>query len=189
MDWNFAIDGIQYAGFFDGLAETLGSAISGAASGGVFGIVGSALGLVGKYFQEKQRQSWEREKWNHEEKLIELNMKAGAAETENEVRLATTEGSWSGLGESIRAESKVTDVHKWVNDIRALFRPAVTIVMWVVATIFFFQIIKGNVDFLDPNDQIELVRYMTFTTFFCASAALLWWFGDRAFTPPGMKNR
>ena len=54
-----------------------GNIISGAAavgSGGILGVVGSVFGVVGKYFQEKQRQSFEIQKWDHETKLIELQM-------------------------------------------------------------------------------------------------------------------
>ena len=41
---------------------------------------------------------------------------------------------------------------------------------------------------LTPQDMAALIRYMVFSVFFCASTPTVWWFGDRALTPPSMKN-
>ena len=35
----------------------------------------------------------------------------------------------------------------------------------------------------------DLLRYMIYSLFFATTTAITWWFGDRAFAPPGMKNR
>ena len=97
-------------------ADLIAGAVS-VGSGGLFGLLGSAVGVVAKYFQEKQRQTWEREKWSHETELLRLNMEARAQETEQELAIVSQEGSWGGLSESIRAEKSVKNVHTWVNDI------------------------------------------------------------------------
>ena len=59
-----------------------------AATGGLFGIVGTALGRVASYFERKQTFLQEQQRWAHEYKLHELNMQARAQETEMELALA-----------------------------------------------------------------------------------------------------
>ena len=74
-----------------------------AATGGLFGIVGTALGRVASYFERKQTFLQEQQRWAHEYKLHELNMQARAQETEMELALAAQAGSWAGLEASIKA--------------------------------------------------------------------------------------
>jgi hypothetical protein len=40
-----------------------------------------------------------------------------------------------------------------------------------------------------PEQAKELLVYDVKSLVFSASTAVVWWFGDRAFAPPGMKNR
>lgn len=170
-----------------------GSIIGGAlsvGSGGIFGLVGSAIGVAAKYFQEKQQQAWEKEKWTHETELLKLNMQARAQETEQELAIVSQEGSWQGLSESIKADRAIKNVHVWVNDARALFRLTLTILLWGLAAYIFYKICGNDLrQWIDKVSAAELIRYMVYTVFFCASSATMWWFGDRALTPPGMKNK
>ena len=105
-------------------------------------------------------------------------MEARAQETEQELAIVSQEGSWGGLSESIKAERSVKNVHTWVNDIRGLFRPFLTVLLWVLAGLVFYQVIKGFlVDWIGKTDTLELIRYMVYSVFFCASSATMWWFG------------
>ena len=162
------------------------------ASGGLFGLIGSIIGVGAKYFQEKQRQAWEEKKWAQEQAMFELNMQAKAAETEQELAIVSQEGSWRGLEASHEAAASVKNVHTFVNDIRALFRPALTIMLWVISAWIFSKIVSGSVDawLTGKSPQIvSLVEYMVFSTYFATGTATVWWFGDRALTPASMKNR
>ena len=171
MEWSGVIDG-------------LGAALS-VSSGGLFGLIGSAVGVVAKYFQERQRQKWEKEKWAHEKDLLKLQMERGDRETENELAIVEANGSWGGLRDSIQAAGKITDVHRWVNDIRALFRLILTLVLWGIATWMFCQVVDGKLQVWFSEMEIkDIVRYMVYSTFFMAGTAAGWWFGDRALTPP-----
>lgn len=171
------------------LGSLLGGAVS-VASGGIFGVLGSVIGVGAKWLQERQRQKWEEKKWSHEIALQELNMQARAQETEQELAIVSQEGSWQGLSESVRADAAVQNTHKWVNDVRALFRLILTAGLWILAAVVFYKIVGGSLtEWIDRQTSTELVRYMVYTVFFCASSATMWWFGDRALTPPGMKNR
>ena len=169
---------------------TILGGVASVASGGIFGVIGSIIGVGAKYLQERQRQKWEEKKWSHEVELQKLNMQARAEETEQELAIVSQQGSWAGLSESIRADASVQNTHVWVNDARALFRLVLTTLLWVLAAIVFFKVIGGTLkDWIDKQATADLVKYMVYTVFFCASSATMWWFGDRALTPPGMKNR
>lgn len=171
--------------------EELISGLLNVGTGGLLGLAGSVLGLFAKFWQEKQRQAWETKKWAHESELFELQMKQSAQETEQELAIVSSQGSWAGLSESIQAAGAIQNVHKWVNDARALFRLALTILLWVLAGLVFYKIMNGDlIGLFKSQEQLkELMTYMVHTVFFCASAATMWWFGDRALSPPGGKNR
>ena len=160
-------------------------------TGGLVGLAGSFLGFVAKFFVEKQRQAWEIKKWGHETDLLKLQMEQSQQESEQELAIVSQQGSWAGLSESIQAESKIQNVHKWVNDARALFRLILTVLLWGLSGLVFFKIMNGDlIGVFNSIDQLkELMEYMVHTVFFCSSAATMWWFGDRALSPPGKKDR
>jgi hypothetical protein len=112
------------------------------------------------------------------------------AETEQELAIVSQRGAWEGLNESQRSERSIKNVHLWVNDVRALFRPALTLLLWVLAAWIFWLVIGGAlIEWLKEVDIKDILRYMIFSVFFSASTATVWWFGDRALSPPGQKNR
>lgn len=57
------------------MADVIGLAAS-AAGGGLFGMLGTAIGRVAGYFERRQEQTQERARWGHEVQLLELQMKA-----------------------------------------------------------------------------------------------------------------
>jgi len=177
------------------LTDLLGIGAS-VASGGIFGLFGSIVGVVGKYFQERQRQAWEEKKMGHELKLLGMQMSAQVAENEQELAIVTQEGSWTGLRESLAASRSVSTTHKWVNDARSLFRLVLTTGLIAVVVIFFAAILSAmeNMDsnllqFFTQSELAEMVRYIVYSMVFSAATATVWWFGDRALTPPNMKAR
>ncbi len=169
--------------------EILGMGAS-VASGGIFGVIGSVIGTAGKYFQERQKQSFKEKEWEYETKMLKLQMDAKAQETEQEIALVAQEGSWSGLRASHEAAAKIGPTHKWVNDVKSLFRPFLTISLWIISGWIFWQIGKGGLnEWFAEGESDELIKYMVYTVFFSASTATMWWFGDRALAPPHLKHR
>ena len=136
-----------------------------AAAGGIFGIVGTALGRVAGYFERKQQNTQERARWGHEYKLHELNMAARHQETELELALTAQQGSWAGLEASIEAEAALGKASQWVVNILRLVRPLITLSLWCITVIIFLK--------TEDDAIIE-------AAVFAATAATLWWFGDRA---------
>ena len=176
------------------IGNLLGAGAS-AMSGGIFGLAGSLIGGVFKYFQAKQAQQFKKEEWDHESNLLKLNMEAMQKQTENELALASQVGSFRGLDSSIRADSKVGESYKWVNAIRSLFRPLLTTGLVVIAYLIFKDLMAGletegqSVLALGKEKSRSILEYVVYSLVFSASTAVVWWFGDRAFAPPGMKNR
>jgi len=140
-----------------------------AAAGGVFGIVGTALGRVAGFFERKQTFKHERERWQHEYKLHELQMMADVQETEMEIALTAQRGSWQGLEASIKADAAIGQASKWVINVLRLVRPTLTLLLWLITGWIFAETQNGSI---------------AEAAVFAATAATLWWFGDRAPKPP-----
>lgn len=149
------------------MSDILGVAAS-AAGGGFVGILGPVLGRVAAFFERRESHKHERDKWEHEVKLIELQQAARQAETEHEIHLAETAGSWQGLSASLAAEAAIAPSYPWVNAVRALTRPVLTALLWIIVALVFFNVAQ--------SEQARIVE----TAVFAATAATLWWFGDRS---------
>ena len=139
-----------------------------AAGGGLFGLLGTAFGRVAGFLEKRQTIVHEERRWAHETTLLELQREAAAQETEAALAIARTEGSWAGLQASVAAEAAIGDSYKWVNAARALTRPLLTLLLWSIASAFWF-----SADLAERHSLIETVT-------FAATAATLWWFGDRS---------
>ena len=145
-----------------------------AAGGGVFGVIGTLLGRVAGYFETKQQQAFERDRWQHDAAMTRLQMEVSRAEAEAELNAVQAEGSWQGLTASVAADAALASGYQFVDAIRALTRPAPTLLLWLItATVFF------NVDDALKARVVE-------TAVFAATAATLWWFGDRT-SPSGRR--
>lgn len=140
-----------------------------AAAGGAFGLIGTALGRIAGFFERKQSFAQEQARWGHELRLHELQMQARSQETEMELALAAQSGSWRGLEASIKADAAIGKTSQWVINILRLVRPVLTLILWLITAGIFLVTQEGAI--------IE-------AAVFAATAATLWWFGDRAPKPP-----
>lgn len=108
--------------------------------------------------------------WLDESDLLKLQMQAKAAETEQEIHIAESQGSWSGLSASLSAEGAVGSSYPWVNAVRALVRPALTLGLTTFLSAAFFAMAPGDID----------RAYVADSLVFAAVTSIVWWFGDRA---------
>jgi len=67
----------------------------------------------------------------------------------------------------MQAEAEIGASYPWVNAVRGLTRPFLTLLLWLIAGIIWFGADAAG------RDSI------TETATFAATAATLWWFGDR----------
>lgn len=149
------------------MADILGLAAS-AASGGLFGLAGTVLGRLAGFFERRQSNRHEKDRWAHETKLLEMQMAARAQETEAEIALIDVKGGWDGLKGSLAAEAAIAPSYKWVDAVRALTRPVLTLLLWVITGLVFFA--------AEAEGRAAIIETATFA----ATAATLWWFGDRS---------
>ena len=148
----------------------LGSLISSGLSGGLFGLLGNVAGKVIGIFEAREVFAQKKEEWGHEERLLDMQMKAKAAETEQELAVTASSGSWSGLGDSLKAETAIGVSYPWVNAVRALVRPCLTVGLGGFLCAAFFA--------LGPSDAAR--GAISDSLVFAAVTAIVWWFGDRA---------
>jgi len=163
-----------------------------AAGGGIFGLLGSAVGAWMKMRQARQEHEFQKDKWAYETELQKLNMQAKQEENEQAIALASSQGSWAALQSSVAMERKAGESYRWVNAIKDLFRPVLTLGLFIMVYLIFRDIISGAgviKTILDQTETINIVKYIVYSVVFSATTAGVWWFGDRAFSPPGLKNR
>jgi hypothetical protein len=179
-------------------ASMIAGAAGSAASGGVFGLVGSLFGGVFKYFQTKQEQAFEEKKWAHELELQRLEVQRDREEDEHELAVITQQGTWQGLGQSMQAEAAAATVetYRWSKAIKELYRPFLTTALFILVYLVFrdlMAVFNGGRSALaavfTAGEAKEVVTYIVHSVVFTACTAGVWWFGDRAFAPPGTKNR
>lgn len=148
------------------MADIIGLAAS-AAGGGVFGLVGTVIGRIAGVVERRQDNAQERARWQHEAALMTFQVQAREAELAGQESLSHTAGAWQGLAASIAAEAAIGDSYKWVNAVRALTRPLLTLLLWLITILVYF------------GAAAEAKASIVETATFAATAATLWWFGDR----------
>jgi hypothetical protein len=148
----------------------IASLVDSGLTGGLFGLLGNVVGKVIGIFEAKQVFAQKKEEWGHEERLLDMQMKAKAAETEQELAVTAASGSWGGLGESLKAESAIGATYAWVNAVRALVRPALTLGLGGFLCAAFFA--------MPASDATR--AYVADSLVFAGVTAMVWWFGDRA---------
>jgi hypothetical protein len=148
----------------------IGSLVGSAFGGGLFGLLGNVASKVIGLYEARQTFAQKKEEWGHEERLLDMQMKAKAAETEQELAVTAASGSWGGLTESLKAETAIGSTYAWVNAVRALVRPALTLSLSGFLCAAFFALPEA-----DPGRAA-----VTDSLVFAAVTAIVWWFGDRA---------
>lgn len=146
------------------MADIIGLAAS-VAGGGVFGLAGTVIGRIAGVVERRQENAQERARWTHETAMLELQMRAQASA--GQAHLAETAGAWRGLAASVEAEASIECSNRWVNAVRALTRPLLTLLLWLITSLVYF------------NAAADAKASIVETATFAATAARLWWFGDR----------
>lgn len=163
-----------------------------AASGGLFGVLGAAFGAWMKLKERKQKAIEQKDQREHEIRLIELQKE-----------LNSQDGAWQNLRTSIEAERelvKATTNLPIVQAIKSLFRPFLTLFLWLAVGVEMHLVLTGVLSeyiqsaqdqskLFSLEEMTNLVRYIVYSTVFSATTATTWWFGERALSLPEMKNR
>lgn len=165
-----------------------------AATGGLTGFLGPIFGRIAGYFERKQEHKFAVKQWEENERirlheiaraeqnqkfeveLHEMNLKAKQEEFEHLVVTTELQTSREGLTASIESDTAATErvEAQWVTNVKALIRPALTVLSMVILTIVFFFV---------PDEIRELI---VLALVYIAVTSVVWWFGDRA--PSQMRN-
>jgi hypothetical protein len=142
------------------IGHILGSALS----GGLFGLIGNIAAKLFSYLETRQQFVERQAQWSYRTDLMKLRMQAP------QTAPAPDAASWTALDESLRADNAVAGSYRWVDAVRALVRPALTLGLVTVLSFAFFAMRPG-----DPERN-----YVIDSLVFAAVTAIVWWFGDRA---------
>ena len=164
---------------FEAILET-GAAIL---SGGVTGLLGTAITGVMSFLQERQRHAQEMDLRRLDIELAQTEAMAAertaAIEAESEREQAQAGMLTASYEEAARRWSRSGDgvLMQLVDVVRGLTRPALTwTLVGLVAAIYFWLGSSADVDALRAR-IIDTVLYL-------ATAAVLWWFGARQVSKP-----
>ena len=171
----------------------LAGLVGNVATGGLFGLAGSLIGVVAKGFHAKQAAKERASEREHELTLIRISMEQGQHETEDELQILKMQNQGRAKEASYTTSIAVAGVSQWVNNVRALFRPLLTVLLNIAAIAVLFYLVnsaeKLSAYLLLDTPVSSLVSYTIQSLFFASSTATVWWFGDRALTPPELKHK
>lgn len=166
----------------------LGSLFSAAAGGGLFGLLGNLAnrGFAIWETREKRKDAilgyeQETKRWVHEKDLLGIQMKQAQEGHEQDLERLGVEGSWQGLSESLRADAALPGSYGWVSAVRSLVRPILTLESQAAVLVIYFFAVGAQ--------RAEIQSTIVDTVTFIATAAALWWFGERAQAKSAARGR
>ena len=130
------------------------------ASGGLLGLLGTGVNFALGYFQRKQE---------HAQRIESLRIEGelNAAKTAGDVAVAREQGAAGAFVASQQAEANIGRSYKWVEAVRALTRPGLTILLVILAAVLRYSADEATRSYIDQNIVVTAV------------AAVTWWFGQR----------
>lgn len=178
------------------IAELLGG-LATAASGGIFGMIGVGVKHWFDHKAEEAKRQFElaMRKLDREEMQLEhdLQMQTIEKQTERDIAIAnqnrlTTETEVAGKIElselAMRRESyahdKATYGGGWVDKVRGLMRPGLTVFFAINMAIITYMLIQANnALFTDPDYAQDMLRQVINAIIFLTNTSVTWWFGSR----------
>lgn len=118
----------------------------------------------------------------HEIDMVDANIER--AQVEGGISLGMAE--MNAFTEGLKEQQMLYKV-KWVDAIRGLMRPAITVYLLILATFVTWQVGKftGGLEAIDQTVMSELYTDTIGQIFFLVTTAVTWWFGSR---PAGQRK-
>lgn len=136
----------------------------------IAGPIGGVVGLAGALCQKWMAIKESRE--NHAQKMSELELasKIDIQKADLTLRQTSEEQAGAAFSKAIDAQSQLKGSSPIAQDILALFRPGLTLLLWISSIVLSFM-------FKDSNpDMLEFIVTSTFTMFTVSTG---YWFGVR----------
>jgi hypothetical protein len=149
--------------------EMIGAALFGSTTG----LLGSVVSKVLEIWRYKEEAKARQMSYDHEVRLLEMQMRDRAAERESEEAITNTVADESVRVASYKHDTNNGQTSMWVNDILRLVRPVLTVLM-ILMTLY----VAATFDEVSRRDlaaQIIAITAMCFA----------WWFGDRGTSKKG----
>ena len=163
----------------------IGGLLSAALGGGATGVFGQLVNRGFAVWETREKRqdtklAYEQEtrRWANEQELLKIQMQQASEANEQELAVTAVAGSWEGLKASLDADAKVPSSYRWVDAVRAMVRPVLTVGSQGALLLVFFC--------ATTSVQATIQQQVTETILFIATAATLWWFGERA--PAGRRR-
>ena len=143
-------------------------------SGGATGIIGSAISGVFKFLDRKSEIAERVADRAHEIRIHELNIQAGQAETESELRIVAADTAREQLLASYRHDAGTGQSYRWVSALLRLVRPLLTFtLLYLTYRIYFSLDTDGVVDGLAVKAYIiNTIVYTTSAAVCCGGSAI-----------------
>ena len=140
-------------------------------TGGATGIVGSLIGTVGRYFENRQKIKQMSLEFDQEYKLQELQISSRKEELESEEAIARMETNAAMKTASYAHDASYGPASVTIASILRFVRPVLTFVLLAFVVYIFWQ----------ANGDAALVYDLSNQIMFLTTTAVAWWFGDRSF--------
>ena len=149
-------------------------------TGGATGLIGTVISGGMKFFENRQKHS-------HELAIMEMEMKQMDKEAQiaKDIKELDMEGkdraaAWSALEASYkestaRMSSGDHPALVWVDVVRGLMRPLITVGLLVLIAVIYFQLSES----LLAPDGTPMEVFVINTVLYVGTTAVLWWFGTR----------
>lgn len=158
------------------------------------GALGGIVGAIASIFKGAQERKQKEAEMSHEYRMTELSLKDSAQQQAHEIGMADkgieraqAEGAIESdiaetevFGKSIVSGLKDTGI-AFVDAIRGLMRPAITVYVLGVATYLAINVavLVGGLESLDRDYVLQLYARIIDDLMFLTMLAVSWWFGSR----------
>lgn len=156
--------------------------------------LGALVGLLGSWLTKREERRNTQIKLAHEAKMADIRKEEAAIESTHELAMADKQmeraqveggislgmAEMSAFTEGLKEQQMMYKI-KWVDTIRGLMRPAITIYLLILASFVTWKvgIHTGELAALDAQAMSDLYADTIGQIFFLVTTAVTWWFGSR----------
>jgi hypothetical protein len=152
------------------MGDVVSVIVSGLFGGGV-GLLGTLVGRVFGWLEEREKIKRLAIQNEHELKLQQMQFDARSAEREYEYAITELSTEADMRTSSYQQDGVIGSTYKWVNAVRALMRPLLT-VMAISALMYVIILLNQLGDYTGLREAMAQLNFLAMT-------AYVWWFGSR----------
>ena len=152
------------------MGDVISVIVSGLFGGGV-GLLGTLVGRVFGWLEEREKIKRLAIQNEHELKLQQMQFDARSAEREHEYAITELSTEADMRTGSYQQDAAIGSTYRWVNAVRALMRPLLTVIS-ISAVMYVITLLNQLGDYSGLRDGPTQLNFL-------ATTAFVWWFGSR----------